>query len=78
MGKAEHDYMRALFRNLAARDYGIIQCFGPDGEYYEARSQREACEMTGVSKGSVYNALKFGSTPRGWRFVREQDTAQPE
>lgn len=65
-------------RNHAARKYGIIKCYGPDGEYYEARSQREATEMTKVAKSTISHALKNDLAAKGWVFVREPDTVESE
>lgn len=61
-------------RNHAAAAFGIIKCYGPNGEYIEARSQREVTQLTGIPKSSVNYALKNGTTPRGWVLVREQGT----
>ena len=64
------DNMRNMLRDHSARLHGIIYCYGPNGEYYEARSHREVSEITGICKSTVGYALKYGSTPQGWRFER--------
>lgn len=70
--EALHNMVEEL-RNHAGRKFGIIKCYGPNGEYFEARSHREASELTLVSKTSVYNALKYNEAAKGWRFVREKE-----
>lgn len=60
-------------RDKNADRYGIIYCYGPDGQYFEARSQREATSMTGVSQSSVGYAIHNETAPRGWRFVRDSN-----
>lgn len=64
------------FRETIGKKYGIIKCYGPDGEYYEARSQREASELTGVTKSSIGYALKNCGRTGVWRF--ERDNPQTE
>lgn len=59
------------FRETISKKYGIIRCYGPYDQYYEARSEREASELTGVPKSSVHYSLKENRTTRGWRFERD-------
>lgn len=65
-------------RNHAARKYGVIKCYGPDGEYYEARSHREAAEKTKVAKSTISHALRNDLAAKGWVFVRESSTTESE
>lgn len=54
----------------AAKLYGLIYCYGPNGEEIVARTTREAAELTGVSKSSVSYALNEHRLSRGWKFER--------
>lgn len=59
------------FKETIARKYGKIRCWGPNDEYAEVRSLREAEEVTGVHHNSIDYALKHsGRTKKGWRFER--------
>lgn len=62
--------VRENARETNRRNHGTI--VGINGtEKIEARSQREAAEMTGVSKSGVNYAIKHGTSPKGWRFSIE-------
>lgn len=60
------------FKNTIGKKFGIIICRGPDGEYAEARSFREAEEITGVHRNTIDYATKHsGRTRNGWSFCRQ-------
>ena len=58
------------FKDTIARKYGIIYCYGPNDEYFEARSLREASEKTGIHKNTIDYATKHSGKAKGWRFER--------
>lgn len=59
------------FKETIGQKYGIIICGGPGGERYEARTLREAEELTGVPHNTIDYALKHsGRTRGGWNFER--------
>lgn len=59
------------FKETIAKKHGIIFCYGPDGEYYEARTIREASSLTGLHRNTIDYAMKHkGRTRSGWRVER--------
>lgn len=58
------------FKETIGKKYGIIKCWGPNDEYAEARSLREAEQVTGVHHNSIQYALKHSGRSKGWRFER--------
>lgn len=60
------------FKDTIAGKHGIIYCYGPDDEYCEARTLREAEEMTGIHHNTIQYAIKHTGKAKGWRFERCQ------
>lgn len=58
------------FKDTIARKHGFIYCYGPNDEYYEARTLREAEELTGVHHNSIQYAVTHSGKSKGWRFER--------
>lgn len=58
------------FKDTIARKHGTIFCYGPNGEYYEARSFREAMELTGIHRNTIDYAVNHSGKSKGWRFER--------
>ncbi len=58
------------FKDTIAKKHGVIYCYGPNGEYAEARSLREAEDKTGIHHNSIGYALKHSGRTKSWRFER--------
>lgn len=58
------------FKQTIANKHGFIYCYGPDGEYFEARTFREAESLTGVHRNTIDYATKHSGKAKGWRFER--------
>lgn len=58
------------FKETIAGKHGYIYCDGPNGEHFEARTLREAEEMTGVHHNTIQYAVNHSGLAKGWRFER--------
>lgn len=60
------------FKDTMCDKHGVVCCESPDGEYFEARSFREAAELSGVHRNTIDYATKHsGRTRGGWKFWRK-------
>lgn len=58
------------FKQTIANKHGYVYCYGPNDEYYEARTLREAEEMTGIHHNTIQYAVAHSGKAKGWRFER--------
>lgn len=59
------------FKTTIALKHGYIYLYGPNGEYIEARTLREAAELSGLHRNTIDYASKHtGKTRNGWRVER--------
>ena len=64
------------YKDAIAKKYGMIYCYGPNGEYFEARSSREAQNKTGVHRNTILYAINHSGMGKGWKFERYRVEAE--